>query len=325
MFLTIQQTVLDLLPRQCRRNASGWISFNAVCCQHRGETLDTRGRGGVITGPDGAVSYSCFNCRFKASYGPGWALSYRFRRLLGWLGADENTVRRLAIEAVRVRELVGDTIQQPEVEAVKIRARSLPNDVRLAETDPQARDYCQSRAIDLDRYPLLVSDRTEHNLNRRVIIPFTWQNELIGYTARAWDPTVKPKYYSNYESNYVYNIDRQKKDAEFVIVTEGPLDAISIDGLAVLSNDCSETQADIIDQLQREVILVPDSDRAGARLIDRAIEYGWTVSFPVWQETCKDINQAVVKYGKLFVLKTILDSRETARLKIELRRRRLYN
>jgi hypothetical protein len=57
-------------------------------------------------------------------------------------------------------------------------------------------------------------------------------------------------------------------------------------------------------------------------LIDRAIEAGWTVSFPVWQETCKDINEAVIKYGKLFVMKSILNAKQTSKLKIELYRKK---
>jgi hypothetical protein len=60
-------------------------------------------------------------------------------------------------------------------------------------------------------------------------------------------------------------------------------------------------------------------------LVDAALEYGWSVSFPVWQETCKDINSAVQKYGKLFVLKAIVDARQSNRLKIELLKKRLYN
>jgi DNA primase len=120
-------------------------------------------------------------------------------------------------------------------------------------------------------------------------------------------------------------MDQQPADAKFVCVVEGPFDAMSIDGVAVLSNECSEQQADIIDTLNREIILVPDRDRAGARLIDAAIAYGWTVSFPIWHETCKDVNEAVVKYGRLFVLKSILDARESGKLKIELMRRRLYS
>ena len=100
---------------------------------------------------------------------------------------------------------------------------------------------------------------------------------------------------------------------------------------AVLVNSFKEQpllvkiQADIIDSLAREVIVVPDRDRAGVKLIDSALEYGWHVSFPVWQETCKDVSEAVERYGKLFVLKSILDARETGRLKIELKKKRLNN
>jgi DNA primase len=100
---------------------------------------------------------------------------------------------------------------------------------------------------------------------------------------------------------------------------------MAIDGVAILGNECSETQADIIDGLAREVIVVPDRDRAGIRLIDAAIEYGWHVSFPVWQETCKDASAAVERYGKLFVLKSIIAARETSRLKIELKKKRLLH
>jgi len=325
MLTAVQDATLQLLPARRRRSPSGWISFNAPCCQHRGESADTRSRGGIITAPDGSVTYHCFNCQYKTGYRPGNYLGYRFIRLLTWLGADENLIRRLTIESVRVRDLVGAAAPEPEVVEVEFQSRALPPDIDLVQTDATALAYCQDRAIDLDRYPLLVSARTEHNLNRRVIIPFTWNNDVIGYTARTWEPTIKPKYYSQYSANYVYNLDQQAADSQFVIVTEGPFDAMSIDGVAVLSNDCSSIQADLIESLNREIILVPDRDRAGAQLITRAQEYAWTVSFPVWHETCKDINEAVVRYGKLFVLKAVLEGRETSRLKIELKRRKLYS
>ena len=74
--------------------------------------------------------------------------------------------------------------------------------------------------------------------------------------------------------------------------------------------------------LAREIILVPDRDRAGQQLIDDALEYGWSVSFPEWEPDVKDINDSVVRYGKLFTLKSILDAKQTSRLKINLLRKR---
>ena len=100
---------------------------------------------------------------------------------------------------------------------------------------------------------------------------------------------------------------------------------MSVDGVAVMHNQISEQQADMIESLGREVIVVADQDRSGSKLLQDAQEYGWSASFPVWQETCKDINEAVQTYGKLFVLKSIIDAKETSKLKIELMRKKLYN
>ena len=344
MLNSIRDAVTQILPHKRKTNStSGWISFNGVCCQHNGESADTRGRGGLVMNPDGGVSYHCFNCSYKASYVPGRHLTYKFRKLLTWLGADEGTVKRLVIDAIRIRELVAPEtlVEAVEQEEIKFKARSLPDQAQSFHalsnfyTLNDDRDvpkefhdsvvYIASRQIDLNRYDFYWTPETQYNLNRRVIVPFTWKNQIIGYTARALYDGIKPKYYNSHEPNYVFNVDRQLKDAKFVIVCEGPFDAMAVDGVAILGNECHETQADIIDSLGREVIVVPDADRAGAKLVDSALEYGWSVSFPIWQQECKDIGAAAEKYGKLFVLKSILAAKETSRLKIELRKKKLYN
>jgi hypothetical protein len=248
----------------------------------------------------------------------------------------------MVIDAIRVRDLVApeQIAKTEETEPVTFRSRGLPpgaksladlatwyhlQDYNQVPQDlDQAVDYVYKRQIDLTKYDFYWTADTDHNYHRRVIIPLYWSGELIGTTSRVVEDGIKPKYYSDYEPNYVFNVDRQTPEKKFVIVVEGPFDAMAIDGVAIMSNECSEAQADIIDSLAREVIVVPDADRAGVRLIDQAIEYGWSVSFPVWQETCKDANEAVVKYGRLFVLKSILAAKETSRLKIELRKKKLH-
>lgn len=343
MLNSIQDAVKLLLPAKKKTNAtSGWISFNAPCCHHNGESADTRGRGGLVTNPDGGVSYHCFNCNFKASYVPGRHLTYKFRKLLSWLGAGENEVKRLVIDAIRVKELVApETLVEQEHEEVNFKARPLPEqaqtllalntfytlngDANVPEGFHKSVMYLADRYVDLTKYDFYWTPETQYNLHKRVIIPFTWRNQIIGYTARTFDDTVKPKYHSSYEPNYVFNVDRQRHDSKFVIVVEGPFDAMAIDGIAVLSNECSEVQADIIDSLGREVIVVPDADRAGTKLVDAALEYGWSVSYPIWQKDYKDVDSAVQALGKLFVLKSILSAKETGKLKIELLKKKLYN
>lgn len=356
----IQKEILNLLPAH-KKTSNKWISFNAVCCQHNGESADTRKRGGVLPNPDGSVTYHCFNCGFKTGFYPGRPLNFKFRKLLGWMGADPNTVQRLVMEAMRIKELVPveERVKAPEVE-VSYKPRPLPDNsasmqewataIRMQLTyddngevslnqimkvsPPQLTDaaaYLFKRKIDMKKYDFFLTDETSYNLDKRIIIPFTWKNKTIGYTARAMVDGIKPKYHNSHDANYVFNIDKQLPDAKFVLVMEGPFDAMSVDGVGVLGNEPSETQADIIEELGRDVIVVPDFDRhidkkgrevwPGELLVNKAIEYGWGVAFPVWREDpeCKDVADAVKKYGKLFVIKSIIDSVERNPVKIRLR------
>ena len=341
MLDSIQQTVLQLLPARRKTGQNGWISFNAPCCTHNGETADTRGRGGVKTN-NGQISYHCFNCGYTTSFIPGRHLSFRFRKLLSWLGADDLLVRRLVIEAVRLKDLVApEELANEPIEEITYEARTLPeqarNVVELANFYSigdynnvpaellAAIEYVHRRNINLSKYKFYWTPEEAYNLHRRIIIPYYYHNEIVGYTSRAIVDGIKPKYWSSHPADFVFNLDMQKPDSKFVIVCEGPFDAMSIDGVSVSGAEISDTQVEQIDRLQREVIVVPDTDRAGRKLVDRAIEAGWTVSFPIWQNDCKDINDAVIKYGKLFVLKTVLSARESSRLKIELKKKKLYS
>ena len=352
MLTTIQDAVKSLLPAKRKTSVSGWTSFNAVCCEHRGESRDTRGRGGVISNTNGSISYSCFNCGFKANYTPGRHLNYKFRKLLSWFGADENSIKRLVIDAIRIRDLVEPDEQNSEENAeITFAPRPLPPGAKsfsewrtfLALTDDQyttpdslrkSVEYVDQRGgYLLNNYEFYCTDDDEHNMHLRVIVPCYWKGNLIGSTARAFEDGIKPKYYADYEPNFVFNMDRQTDNKRFVIVTEGPFDAMAVDGVAILGSECSEVQADIIDSLGREVIVVPDFDSklikgrttwTGGKLVDQAIEYGWSVSFPVWNERVKDTSEAVKQYGKLFTLKSILAGKQSSRLKIELYKRRIH-
>jgi DNA primase len=125
------------------------------------------------------------------------------------------------------------------------------------------------------------------------------------------------------QPGYVFGTDLQHSDWTHVIVTEGIFDALSIGGLALMHNTVNDAQARLIRKLGREVTVVPDQDRAGLDLIDRAIELGWAVSIPNWDHDVKDVNDAVKKYGRLGTLLTIMQARETSRIKIELRKKQL--
>ena len=344
MFNAVQDYTLSVLPPKRKTSQSGWLSFNAVCCQHNGHNVDTRGRGGVITNADGGVSYHCFNCGFKTGYQPGRPLSFKYRKFLSWLGADPNEIQRLVIEALRIKDLVDPRDVKPVVEEeITFTPRKLPAEAlsfmallefyELADkTYPKgftdAANYIYDRKINLKRYEFYWTPEVENKLSHRVIVPFKYKGEIVGYTARTFVGGILPKYHSDHPGHFVFNLDEQLPENKFVIVCEGPFDAMSIDGVSTQTNDISEQQAELIEALGKEVIVVPDFDKhlnkkgkevwPGEETIKRALEYGWSVSFPVWREDSKDINDAVKRHGKLFTLKAILDGKESNPLKIKL-------
>lgn len=322
--------------RKTRVSPKGWYSGNAPCCQHNGETKDTRGRGGIRPNEDGSFTYHCFNCHYKAGYAPGRPLSHKLRNLLRWLGAGENDINYLVIEALRLRDLTDFIVAAPkELEELEFKERDLPKGAKSftewADGDEypdgllSAINYAAERLGDLTEYPDIywTTDKAEA-MNKRIIFPFTWQNKVVGYSGRTFKKIIKPKYMVAVDSDYVYGLDHLVKESEFVLVFEGVIDALLLNGVAVLSNKISVEQADQIEQLGKQVIVVPDLNETGKPLIDSAIEYDWHVAFPDWDDDVKDAGEAVQRYGKLFTLKSIISNVATNATKIELLKRRIH-
>ena len=310
------------LPGRVKKSSSGWQSFNAPCCVHNGETQDKRGRGGIILNGE-AISYNCFNCGYKTGWQPGRPLSRKLRQLMDWLGTPESDIKRLVLTAIQLKETAIEQNLIPEEVEFNFEKKDFPEQSNpLASDNKLILEYLHKRGLDENDYPYYWTPRTETKFDRRVIIPFFWRDEIVGYTARL-AIRGNPKYFTSTPAGYVFNMDRQTEDRKFVIVTEGPFDAIAIDGVAILGSDIGDAQVDLIESLNKQVIMMPDNDSAGNKLITQALKYNWDVSFPTWYDTCKDINEAVLNYGKIFTLNKILDNVQSTRLKIQLHQKRL--
>jgi hypothetical protein len=59
-------------------------------------------------------------------------------------------------------------------------------------------------------------------------------------------------------------------------------------------------------------------------MVDAALKYGWAVAFPDWENGIKDVADAVAKYGTLFTMRSILDSVQTNKLKIQLHSKKWF-
>ena len=331
----IQNTILNSLPANKKKTPSGWISFNAPCCIYNGETQDKKKRGGIMAGADGTISYHCFNCGYKASYVIGRKLTQKMRTFMGYIGIADDTIKKLAIEAMRYEE--GD-IKYEKKKFVNFHKKQMPKnthslDVWLEKyvakdlTAPQYNkidnllNYLKVRGIDPTWYDFMYSPDMYFNFNERLIIPFYWRGDIVGYTGRLFEDIEKVKYVTDVQPGYVFNMDTQDWTRKFVIVTEGPFDAITISGVSILGSEINDVQQELINNLNRQVIVVPDRDAPGEKLINQAIEFGWSVAFPEWDKTVGDVAEAVLKYGRLFTIQSILKSTESSKLKIDLKRK----
>jgi len=315
----IADTLLAHLPSKRKTTPSGWISFNAPCCD------DKRQRGGFIVNGGDAVSYHCFNCGFKASWQPGRTLSQKMRKFMRSLNMSDDTINKLGLEALRLNEN-----ETAEVKSIvpKFEVRALPDEATLIsdldhipEKLVPVLEYLAGRNLYLEDYKFYWTPKI--GFSNRLIIPFYKDNICVGYTARSIGDA-KPKYISEQQPGYVFNLDRQHDDRAFTIVCEGPFDAISIDGCALLGAEIKDSQNWLLKQLGKELVLVPDRDHEGPRTVEQAIEYGWSVSMPNWPEGVKDVNDAVIKIGRLATLWLIVSAKESNALKIRLRAKQWF-
>jgi hypothetical protein len=255
-------------------------------------------------------------------------LGYRARKLLAALHVPEQEIDLLNLESMRHRSVHGILDERAklanQLSAIEFEEMDdfPPGSEVITPELPKYWQYIRDRGVPED-FPAMTTIRTDgiHWVREHITIPFTYDGRVVGWTARMLDGRA-PKFISHTQPGYVFGIDLQPANWQHVLVMEGIFDALSTGGVAVMHNTISDAQARLIRTLDRAVTVVPDQDRAGLELIDRAVELGWAVSIPDWPE-CKDPNDAVRKYGRLATLLTIMQARETSRVKIELRKKQL--
>jgi hypothetical protein len=321
----VSDTLALYLPAKRKTTPSGWTSFNAPCCVHNNENADTRGRGGVIYEGDN-VSYHCFNCGFKASWQPGRNLSYKFKKLLEWMNAPDADITKLALDVMRENE--GVEVQKHSVELPTFGTVHLPEDaVRIADIENFDKhsmavlEYMAARNLNLDDTDYYWSPQLGYR--ERLIIPFKYEGRIVGYTARTVGES-KPKYLTDSQPGFVYGLDEQGHNKVFTILCEGPIDALHIEGCALTGSDIGDAQALLLNRLGKDVYVVPDRDKAGSKLVEQAIDRGWSVSLPDWDADINDIGECVARHGRLYTLYSIASAAESSPLKIRLKAKKWF-
>lgn len=318
--------ILSIIPGKKKQTQSGWHSFNAVCCHHRGHAPDKRSRGGIKFDGEHNWSYHCFNCNFKTGFKLGRPLSRNTRKLLEWLGLIPEEISKLNLESLKHKDMIDYVKPKKKKLKINFKELSLPEGAELVSADnPEHRvflDYLSERGFAPGDYPFMITPHEEGRNSNRIIIPYTYQNKIVGHISRYLDNRI-PKYIKEQQNGYVFGIDLQKPEWEVCIVTEGPFDALSINGCALTHDAISDEQAALLKSLNRRIIVVPDMDESGLKICDQALDMGFYVSIPIWDEGIKDVNDAVLKYGRLPTLLSILQNATNNKIKVELNRRKI--
>jgi len=317
-----------LLPHNAKTSPSGWISFNAPCCHHRGHKADDRKRGGVMFSD--SFVYNCFNCKYTAHWEPGRPVSEKLKSLCQWLGANNDDVKQLVFEALKTER--ADYIPNKVSDYLAFEEKELPPEAKPIsywiscppeDIEPDilpVLEYMMSRGLTVDDFDFYWSP--DAGYKNRLIIPFRYHGKIVGWTGRKVTDG-KPKYLSDQHPHFVFNIDSQKDQHRYVFVCEGPFDAIAVGGVALLTNNIADQQAKIINGLNKQVIVIPDQDRPGLELLKRAVQYDWAVAFPNWGEQVKDCADAVKHYGRLFVTVDTIKTAQQGAIKINIAKQNL--
>lgn len=321
--IDLEQVIRQYVPLPARPSAKGWLGVNCKVCNDHGR----KGTRGGFHFRDG-LGYNCFNCGHAASYTNGQfnAPSEELHTVLQAFGIPEDIWNQLMMESLKNRnsgqlEFNKKLVKQNTFEAKTIQIPKYL--VPLSELDPDApiRQLAElhlkeDRMIDPSSYPFMIGvkdaeDPYSVKWARRLIIPiFDRGGRPIFYQGRDLTGKANSKYIScsAERDNVLYGMDQVYAHSNApLFVVEGFFDAFHLNGAATLGRQLTEGMAYHLNKSVRDKIIIPDRTGNGEDLALAGLKRGWKVSTPDFGG-CKDVTEAVVKYGKLYTMKTILDN-----------------
>ena len=330
--MDLTQLVLQYLPSDRKTTATGF-SINCPLCVHMGESRpDTKHRGGFRLNSDKGFTYHCFNCKYRTMWEFQGRVGKNLMFFLTTIGIPPKQVPfklRLLQANERVEAKI-DVDKEPEV-CLNFDDIKLPHGCRSFESWVEDDDlpslffsafsYMANRGEAVfNGSTYYWTPDTNYGVNQRVIIPFYHHGKIVGYTGRVFTGNNKlRKYYSVQPRDFMFNQELLEGDTEIIFLVEGVPDAISINGVGVMGNHLSEKQVNLLRWSKKRIILVPDRDKAGEKLIDQVVRLGWEVSLITteWGNGVSDCAEATKRFGKLYTLETILNTatKKEAKLK----------
>lgn len=310
--VTLEEVVRQHLRLSRRPNSSGWFSILCKVCNDHGR----KGPRAGFRFDGESVAYHCFNCGHSTVYDPASSKSMP-RKMVEVLNAFN--IPEEEWQAVILSHLDGEAAKPWKVRRTEIepKAIDLPSYFRPLGNDSSSQladAYLETRGITRDQYSFYVANRTDdpssHKWFGRLIIPVYKDNHLIFFQGRDMTGKRDRPYLSPAipRDNILFGYAELFQNDDFPLyITEGWFDAFVINGVAVYGNQLTSNQINWLRQSRREKVVIPDQRGEGFLLAEQAVKLGWSVSTPDIG-SCKDVNDAFVKYGKLYTLRTIKEN-----------------
>lgn len=321
----IQDVINNHLIFQSKNN-QGW---NIIYCEVCGDGSRTKGPRGGWLFSDNMVSYHCFNCGIKGTFDSNREYPYSkdMKKIFQSFSIPLEDIEPL----IHKNFIIGKEKHKPVKKIFDIPSIDIPDYFyKLSDCDIdnkiflKAVKFLDRRQIDWLSYPFYLStgkskeggaeNTIAKSLFNRLIIPSFKDGKMVYYIARNLDEDAKNRYLNAHvpKTAVIYGYDKLFNDVNKpLFITEGFFDAWHLNGICVLGNELSNTQIEIINKSPRKKIVVPDKKLSkkqgddGKKLAEQALALGWSISLPEFGN-CTDVTQAIVKYGKLFTLNSIV-------------------
>lgn len=315
---TLEEVIRQHIRLNPRPNSRGFFSVLCKVCNDHGKKGDRAG----FKFEDKSVGYNCFNCGHHAGFDPfkHETMPVEMVKVLDAFG-----IASVDWEPVLYTALVEGRDQERKTRAEEFKSiepgeLALSPDFYRLTDDPKDEwaqysiEYLSGRGIEWDSYPFYCVRKSNHPDNKkwygRLIIPVFKGDKVVFWQGRDLTDTMVKKYLSpNVPKESVLSGYDQiaKYSDEPLYITEGWFDSYHLQGVAVFGNKLTPEQIKWINQSSRRKVVIPDRFGDGQLLANQAIDLGWSVSLPDIG-ACKDVNDAVLKYGQLYTMMTIKEN-----------------
>lgn len=316
----LEQIIREHISLPPRTNTQGWYPILCKVCGDHGR----KGKRAGFRFDNGTVGYNCFNCGHTAAYDPtkNPTLPTAMVTVLDAFDVSDTDRQKIILSGLKHQIKYGLAIRDnPTTEILQPQPINVPpyfiplkdedNDIsQLAITHLK-----EQRNIDFTQYQFYIgvqTDKTSEPWVGRLIIPIFKDQKLVFFQGRDLSGVHKKKYLSPGipKDNIIYGYDHLFENVDDPLyITEGWFDAWHLKGVCVFGNKMTQNQIRWINQTKRQKVIVPDRYGNGKMLAEQGVQLGWSVSTPINEiGDCKDITEAVVKYGKPFILRAIRKS-----------------